>query len=155
MYIYLSSNHSSDVYPDNTPASFTVRLPETFKHPEDRRSGGRWFIGLIDIVLPQPAVKTLKDHILYITCKQAAEGIAFASNYTNILRSLPVRGAKRYGFLQLSPVLYIPLRVQDLTEITIELRDSEYRISPDLHKKSQTCPTLCTLELLWRTNTDH
>ena len=154
MYIYLSSNQSVDIYSDNTPASFTVQLPETFKHPESKRSGGRWFLGIVDIVLPQSAIKTLKDHILYITCNQA-EGVAFSSSYTSILRSLPVRGVKRFGFFQFFPVLYVPLRVQDLTELTIELRDSEYRILQDLDKNSKSYPTFCTLELLWRINTDH
>ena len=154
MYIYLSSNHSTDVHSDNTPACFTVQLPETFKHPENNPRGGLWFIGIVDIVLPQPAVKTLKDHVLYVTCKQV-EGCALGTSYTDILRSLPCREVKRQGFVQFSPVLYVPLRVQDVTQLTIELRDSENKILQDLHKKSENHPTLCTLELVWRTNTDH
>ena len=154
MIVYLDSNHSRDLHPTNTASRFVVQMPEPFTQPKHPITQGRWHLGLVDIVLPP--LKNIGDRwdVLYVSCLQG-EGAVVGNRYGNVLRSIAAAEVKRRCFIHFSPVLYIPLRVADVYEITIELRNQQGELVQLASPATSTDSTKCTLELIWRKGTSH
>lgn len=148
MYIYLSSTHSPDINPANTAAKFTVQLPRTFSSNDNASVRGRWYLGLLEITLPPISSSSHKWDILYVLCPDV-EGAVIGSTYSPILRSIALGEIRRHHYARFESVLYLPLRVADLANISIELSNSAGEVFPDLAEETKHS-THCTLELIWR-----
>ena len=59
LYLYISSNTSKDIYPDNRAANFRVRLPQTLYLQ------GSWSIALVDIDMPKLSDNYKPQHIIF------------------------------------------------------------------------------------------
>ena len=154
MIIYVASDHSAAVHVFNNPSRFTVQMPETFTSPKNNMTQGKWYLGLVDIVVPPIKGLTNKWDMVYVTCSQAEGGVVMNEMYSNVLRSFTSGEVKRRNLVRFSPVLYVPLRVTDVRDLTFELRNARGQLLEYLN----TAPadtTKCTLELLWRKDTNH
>ena len=153
MYIYLSSDQSLEINPGNTAAVFTVQLPESFTRPPNVGLRGQWYLGLIEITVPPVGVGDSKWDVIYVTCPHV-EGVALGDTYRAVLRSIAVGEIRRHNYTRFHSVLYAPLRVKDVRNISIELRDSDWNVLHDLTTETRHS-TKCTLELIWRRDTNH
>lgn len=138
----------------NNPGRFNVQMPEPFTSPQFQKHQGKWYLGLVDIVIPAVTSLTKKWDVLHVSCLQA-EGAVMGDSYCNVLRSIPLGEIKRKSYAYFNPVLHIPLRVTDVRELTIELRDSRGQLLPEFTKSTSSDTTKCTLELLWKIDTNH
>ena len=154
MIVYLDSNHSKAIHPLNTAARFTVQMPEPFTSPKHSNTQGKWYLGLVDIVLPPLKNTGNKWDVTYVTCLQC-EGAVVGDKYGNVLRSIANAEIKRRSFIRFSSVLHIPLRVTDVYELTVELRNHEGELLEVLNPAQDQNSTKCTLELIWRKGTSH
>ena len=153
MIIFVASDHSSSVHVFNNPSRFTVQMPETFTPPKNKMTQGKWYLGLVDIVVPPIKGLVNKWDIVYVTCNQTEGGVVMNEMYTNVLRSFTAGEAKRWNVVRFSPVLYVPLRVTDVRDLTFELRNARGQLLEYLNT-SHTDTTKCTVELLWRKDTN-
>jgi hypothetical protein len=152
MFLYLESTQSPQIYPENKPNSFTIRLPE----PYIRTGRGYWVLGLIQISIPS-FVKP-DDHpkwdFLYVTC-DACKGTPLGGTYAPLLHAVSCTQIKRFNHQEFASVLHIPLRLTSVSELTIEIRDSEWNL---VHlaeaTKGKRTSTKCVLELRWKKDTD-
>ena len=149
MLICLQSDQSPTVNPSNTPVLFTCTLPEHYNLDTQRR--GRWYLGLQEIVLPSVR-KGNKWDALYVCC-QGCETSPLGGMYKPIIASLSLGEIKRNNFTRFSPVHYVPLRVQSLSQLTVEIYCSEGEILEDLKENSRGQATKCTFELKWMKDT--
>jgi len=154
MIIHLASDHSTAVHPFNNPSRFTVRMPETFSPPKYNTSRGRWHLGLVDIVVPPIKGMANKWDVIYVTCSQAEGGVVMREVYSNVLRSFTSGEVKRRNLVRFYPVLYVPLRVTDVSDLTFELRNARGELLQYLNTAAADT-TKCTAELIWKRDTDH
>ena len=152
MYIYLSSDQSMEINPSNTAGKFTVQLPEPFTRPRNERARGQWHLGLIEIALPQIGADLSKWDVIYVTCPHV-EGVVTGDAYSSVLRAIALGEIKRHSYARFHSVLYTPLRVTDVKYISIELRNSRGDVLPELVDETSHS-TKCTLELVWRRDTN-
>ena len=152
MFIYISSDQTLGINPSNNAASFTVQMPESFSPPKNNLLNGQWYLGLIDIVVPSVNNRWSKWDVVYVTCAQL-EGSPFGDTYAPLLCSIPLGEIKRHNFVHMQTVLHVPVRVTDVRHISIELRNSEGDLIPELTGET-TQSTKCTLELIWRRDTN-
>lgn len=148
MYIYLSSHQTPRIYSENTAGKFTVQLPRTFTSNENASSRGRWYLGLVEITIPPITSSTTKWDIIYIVCPHV-EGVVLGPTYAPVLRSIAAGEIRRHHYVRFQSVLYVPLRIADIANISIELRNSEGEVLPDLAQEIEHS-TYCTLDLIWR-----
>ena len=152
MFIYGASDQTLGINPNNSAGSFTIQMPEAFTAPKNSILKGQWYLGLIDIVIPAVPNKWTKWDVMYVTCTQL-EGSVVGDAYSPVLRSIPLSEIKRHNFVCLHPVLYVPVRVTDVRHLTIELRDSRGDLLRELAGETIR-HTKCTLELIWRKDTN-
>lgn len=115
-------------------------------------SRGRWFLGLVEIAIP-PIAATSKDwDFLHIVCP-LIEGVVFGSSYTPILRAVAQGEIRSHNYARFDSVLHAPLRVADITNIAIEVRNSTGELTPELLEETKHS-TSCLLELLWKDATN-
>jgi len=154
MIIYMASDHSRALHPFNNPARFTVQMPETFTPPKGKMGQGQWYLGLVDIAVPPIKNPANKWDAVYVTCQQAEGGVVMNEMYSNVLRTFTVGEVKREGSVRFHPVLYVPLRVTDVRELTLELRTARGELL-SYNTAAANDTTKCTTELIWRKDTSH
>jgi len=154
MIIHLASDHSSAFHPFNNASRFTVQLPETFTQSWGRTAQGSWHLGLVDIVVPPIKNLPNKWDVVYVTCLQAEGSVVMNEKYSNVLRSFTAGEVKRRNIVRFQPVLHVPLRVTDVRELTLELRNSRGALLSYLNTGPGDT-TKCTVELTWRKDTSH
>lgn len=152
MIIYINSKESLSVHPNNTAGKFTVELPKTFSARDNGLSRGRWFMGLIEIIMPPVGTSSPKWEVLNVMCPHV-EGVVHSCTYSPILRSIPHGEIRRYNYARFSSVLHVPLRVTDIANISIEVRNSTGELTPELALETNHS-TSCTIELIWRRDTN-
>lgn len=155
MYIYINSLQSLDINTNNTAGKFTVQLPKTFSSKSNTTSAsrGRWFLGLVEITLPPIDSSAQKWDLLYIMCPHV-EGVAVGSSYKPLLRAIPQGEIRRHNYARFDSVLHVPLRVADLANISIEVRNSSGELRPELATETKHSSS-CILELIWKGDINH
>ena len=153
MLIYLVSDQTLGINPDNDAGRFTVQMPEVFTPPKNGLTGGRWYLGLVDIAVPLGNSGRTKWDVMYVNCPQL-EGSVVGDTYSPVLRSIPMGEIKRHGFARVQSVLYVPLRVSDVRHLSIELCDSRGKLLGEFNGETKNS-TKCTLELIWKKDTNH
>ena len=122
MFLCLDSNQKSQgvpLYPDNTATLFTCSLPEHFRLNALGRGQGRWHLGLTDIALPAMK-KGRKWDSIYVCCS-ACEVSCVGQSYKPVVASFSLGEIKRNNFVRFPSVHFVPLRVNNLSEITVEI----------------------------------
>ena len=109
-------------------------------------------MGLIEIAMPPVGAGANKWDVVYVTCPHV-EGVAMGVTYRPVLRSIALGEIRRHNYTRFTSVLYTPLRVKDVRHISIELRDSSWNLLPELAEETRHS-TKCTLELIWRRDTN-
>lgn len=153
MYIYINSSQSMAINTNNSAGQFTVQLPKTFTSRSNAVIKGRWFLGLVEITIPPSDAITHKWDLLYITCP-LIEGVVWGSSYAPILRSIPQGEMRRHNYARFDSVLHVPLRVADISNITIEVRNSSGDLITELLSEKKNSSS-CILELLWKGDINH
>jgi len=153
MYIYINSAESMLINPSNTAGKFTVQLPKILSPPDNRPRRGRWFMGLVEITLPPVGSSSSKWDVLHIVCPHV-EGVISGDSYRPILRSVPHGEIRRHNYARFDSVLRVPLRVADISNITIEVRNSSGELTAELAEEKKHS-TSCIIELLWIGDTNH
>lgn len=153
MYIYINSSQSMTINPNNAAGRFTVQLPKTFTSKGNALKRGHWFLGLVEITIPPIDASTQKWDLLYITCP-LIEGVVWGSSYAPILRAIPQGEIRRHCYARFDSVLHVPLRVADISNITIEVRNSSCELIPELLSEKKNSSS-CILELLWKGDINH
>jgi hypothetical protein len=152
MFIYLDSHQSLDINRNNTAGKFTVQLPESFSRPVNATSRGQWYLGLVEIAIPSVGAGANKWDVVYVVCPEV-EGVTLGDTYRAVLRSIALGEIRRHNYVRFQSVLYTPLRVKDVSHISIELRDSSWNVLPELVRETRHS-TKCTLELIWKRDTN-
>ena len=148
MLLCLQSDQSEDVYPGNTCAAFACVLPE--RYDLDTHGKGQWFLGLTEITLP-PIKSSKKCEPIYVCCRQC-ETSSIGRFYKPVVASFSVGEIKRNGFVRFSPVHYVPLRVDSLEHLSVELCDCRGEIFRELTESGQ--PSKCSFDLKWTSVTN-
>ena len=129
IYLFLSSNDSLDCFPDNTPAKFTVKLPETMYLNQ-----GAWVCTLIDL---KCQTLTLTD--LYVFCDVVKDSYV-RNRKLPILQQVPKRtGGHIREYFGSSVVLGLTRHV--FNSVTMYIKDADMN-TPSFTKEPVTC-TLC------------
>lgn len=148
MFICVESDQKYDgisLHPNNTAGCFTCRLPE---HYNINTGGqGRWYLALLEIALP-PLKTGRKWDPLYVCCT-ACEPSSIGQLYKPVVASLSIGEVKRQNFVRLPSVHPVPLRVNTLSELTVEIYDKDGRIFKDLASKQPDQSSKCTFLLKW------
>ena len=144
-FVYQPSQYWKQIYSPAARAYLSTNVSDG-----GRKAGG-WGFGLFDITIPSlKNQKTLnKWDMIYIICN-AGQVQTFGDVYIPILRSISVGELKRSSTIKFPTVVYMPLRVKDLSQIRIELQWGSGR-PVELMKDGTTA---CTLQLRWLNNTD-
>ena len=153
MFLCLESDQKSrglPIHPDNTAALFTCSLPEYFRM--DTMGHGRWHLGLAELTLP-PIKTGRKWDAIYVCCS-ACELSCIGQSYKPVVASLSVGEIKRNNFVRFPSVELIPLRVNSLDEVTIEICGKEGELLKELNVSSPELTSKCTFILQWRPYTN-
>lgn len=138
-YLYVSSDSSKTVYPDNNPESFTVHLEQPLDLP------GTWYCGLKELYFSGEfkinkrglghLPKVAPQH-LYV-CTDIVEGTVVSGVYLPLLRRSVIRKKFEHTFLE---PYYFKVVNQRLSSITVYVLD--HRLKPVVFKKG---PLVCLL----------
>jgi hypothetical protein len=127
MYVYVSDKDNPAIYPNNTPDSFTVALPEPLK------LRGHWQVALWDIDIKS----TQKLGSVYIACNIVAESYA-NSQYKKLLRRIVV--TKSQYNKEFSPPQYVTIdNTADIESIEIEILDADTLEKPSVPIQRVNC----------------
>ena len=142
LYLYVTSQSSDDIYPNNDPSHFRLSLPQLIKLE------GTWFISLVDIDLPK-----LKENYKpsYLVISSSACTPSF---YENSLRPVLQRfyfGEVRSGRpLRFDPPRYVMVNSESIHSLEFRITDDEGekpsfkpgKVSCTLHLRKETEQTL-------------
>ena len=148
MFICLESDQKSKgvlLHPDNTAALFTCSLPEHFSLESFTR--GHWHLGLTELTLP-PIKSGKKWDSLYVCCS-VCELSCIGQTYKPVVTSLSLGEIKRNNFVRLPSVELVPLRVNNLSEITVEICGKEGDLLKELNHQNPEQTSKCTFILQW------
>lgn len=141
LFIYLQSNDSLDVYPDNKVQSFIVKLPgRLYLH-------GKWVCALSEIYLPPIHLQTgyATPRIIAIdVCSPLCSDTVTGESRAPVIRRLLIEQEAQVNgtCLRFNPLQYTELIRHETGEIHIYLRHE----SP-LHFPVANAPLYCTLHL--------
>ena len=138
------------LHPNNTPAFFTCTLPEHFR--VDTLGRGRWHLGLLELTLP-PIKTGRKWDALYVCCS-ACELSCIGQAYKPVVASLSVGEIKRNNFVRFPSVELVPLRVNSLDQVTVEICGKEGEVFQELNTQNPEHASKCTFILQWRAYTN-
>ena len=138
------------LHPHNTAAFFTCSLPEHFRLATFGR--GRWHIGLLELTLP-PIKTGRKWDALYVCCS-ACELSCIGQSYKPVVASLSVGEIKRNNFVRFPSVELVPLRVNSLDEVTVEICGKEGEVFQELNTRNPEHMSKCTFILQWKAYTN-
>ena len=138
------------LHPNNTAASFTCSLPEHFSLATFGR--GCWHLGLVELTLP-PIKTGRKWDALYVCCS-GCELSCIGQSYRPVVASLSVGEIKRNNFVRFPSVELVPLRVNSLDEVTVEICGKEGEIFQELNTQNPEYTSKCTFILQWRAYTN-
>lgn len=105
-YVYLSSQDSTNNFPDNSAFDFTLLLPERIF-----LEGDKWWCGLI-----QCHLTSAPKQDVFICTDICAESVTGSSR-------LPVLRRIRTKVFEASHVTYVPVKVRELSSIRVYIRD--------------------------------
>ena len=149
MLLCLQSDQSSDMFEGNKACSFVCVLPERYELNTNGR--GKWFIGLTEITLP--IVKSSRKwEAIYVCCQQCEYSVV-GQIYKPIVASFSVGEIKRNNFTRFSPVHYVPLKVDNLDQINVEICHSNGEVIEELHNGVKDSVTKCVFDLQWQIGT--
>lgn len=151
MLLYLNSGVSGNGR-GNTPSSFTCFLPE--RYDLNTRGRGSWSLGLTEICLPQvTGVKNWES--IYVLCS-VCQSSALGERYKPVLASLCVGEVKKQNFVRIPSVTYVPLRVNSLSEITVNISgfNGELVKIQETNGNGEVYSTTCTVDLKWMKDID-
>ena len=116
-YLFLSSEDSKDLYPQNTPQDFTVQLPERIQLT------GEWTLALVEIEYPTSFSRNPPASLWFEVdlCETSIVG----DRKLPVLRRLPVTSipnneTKRLTF---DPLLHLPIRQYDFDKVHIHIKE--------------------------------
>ena len=109
-YVYLSSDDSKIYFPDNVPAKFTVKLPETL------HLRGKWQLALCDVQYPS-IEKKQPEQLLLLTdiCQDSIVGET----------RMPILRRFKYtteGYTSFGVFYYVTLKNREVDRISVYLR---------------------------------
>lgn len=120
MYIYLQSNDSIELYPDNNGARFTVRLPKRL------HMSGTWTCALCEIHIPPIHSQgfTWTPALPIAVCSTLCAGSVLTGMHVPVLRQIILSDQEQREGTSLSfnPLYYIPIVQADLEAISIYLK---------------------------------
>lgn len=149
MLLCVTSDPEITGRPQNTPASFSSPLPEHYSLETGRR--GLWCLGLKEIYLP--TVKTGRKGDRLLVCCNGCESSAFGEVYKPIVATLSVGEIKRNSFVRYESVCYVPLRVNSLSELGVEICTKDGERLKELNESTGAGQaTSCTFILKWSPN---
>lgn len=137
-YIYLSSNVSSDIYPENRPNNFTAVLPQILQLQ------GLWSLSLLEV-----DIKADRPSQLFVLC-DIVNASYVGGQFRRILRRVTVTGEKENNTFSLPQ--YVPVdNTCDIQTINITILDCNTllptllplgRVNCTLHLKRDRPPLL-------------
>jgi Ca2+-dependent lipid-binding protein len=128
MFLYLSSDHCKDTYPENEPQNFTVDLPQTL------RLQGEWSLGLLQVHIKSP--KPINKHV-YIACNIIVNSYVGRECY-RILKYFKVD--KNLMAQDFGPVQYVAVENTGyINSITLQLLDSNNMLPASFVIEKLTC----------------
>lgn len=149
MLLCVTSDPTISGRPGNTAASFSCPLPEHYSLDTGRR--GFWSLGLKEVYVP--ALKTGRRWDRLYLCCDACESSALGALYKPVLATFSVGEIKRNGFVRFQSVCYVPLRVNGLSELRVEICDKAGETLEELNVKANAAQTTsCTFSLKWMPN---
>ena len=110
-YIHLQSGDSRAYFPGNKASRFTTKLPETL-HLE-----GRWKVALCEISYPK-----MRNPTKMTVCGDMCGETIVGEKRLPLLRIID---AKKKNSLSFNPVYYMPVRVQEMDRISIEINTAD------------------------------
>ena len=118
----------------------------------DTMGHGRWHLGLAELTLP-PIKTGRKWDAIYVCCS-ACELSCIGRSYKPVVASLSVGEIKRNNFVRFPSVELIPLRVNSLDEVTVEICGKEGETLEELNVVNPELTSKCTFLLQWRAHTN-
>jgi len=115
-HLYLSSEDSKDLYPNNKPSSFVVQLPKTICLK------GMWMCALCEVQYNHEAARSHEN--IYI-CSDLCEGSIVGKRMFPVLRQVFTKGKKsrRLTQEQYSQLYYVKVTKEEFNTITIHIKD--------------------------------
>ena len=110
-YIHLQSGDPRAYFPGNKASRFTTKLPETL-HLE-----GRWKVALCGISYPK-----MRNPTKMTVCGDMCGETIVGEKRLPLLRIID---AKKKNSLSFNPVYYMPVRVQEMDRISIEINTAD------------------------------
>ena len=107
-YIHLQSGDSRAYFPGNKASHFTTKLPETL-HLE-----GHWKVALCGIFM--------RNHTKMAVCGDMCGETIVGEKRLPLLR---ITDAKKKNSLSFNPAYYMPVRVQEMDRISIEINTAD------------------------------
>lgn len=111
-YMIFRSDQNSEYYPDNTPYSFKVKLPQTMT------LNGDWKVALTEITLTEDIEK---EDILYIYTNICSESFINGENVPLLRRVI----SATKGNITFTPSYYIPVIKSEINEIEFTLENHQ------------------------------
>ena len=131
LFLFLSSNDSLEYYPDNKPACFSVKLPETMYL---NGGGGMWMCALRDF---QCRTSVVAD--LYLFCDMVEDSYV-RNRKLPILQHIPRDFTTRQIVQTYDSSIHFPVTRQEINIITIHIKDEHLEFAPLVDQ-----PSTCTL----------
>ena len=131
LYIYLQSDHCRLDYPENTAASFTVKLPRRL------HLHGQWSCGLSDIIMPPVRLLNRAEWAPALPlniCTTLCEDSIITSMQAPVLRRIVINDREqREGTRMIfNPAYYIPIVQNDFETITLYINaDFQHKVTFD------------------------
>ena len=135
IYLYLSSDTSKDIYPDNHAGSFRVKLPQTLY------LGGKWTIALLDIDLPKISQNPKPHHITLQT--SISTPCIYKSGLNSVIQRLYFSEVKRGLPVYITNPRYMPVSINILDTFDMFITDDKGQKVP-----FEPGSLECTLHLL-------
>lgn len=140
LYLYLSSDSSQRIFPNNRPCKFIIRLPEVIRLQE-----GKWCIALLDIDFPKfdedykPAYVTVETNI--------CEASVYGDIYRPVLHRFYFNEIRKSQPVTIGIPRYIPVSVLNASQLEIHITDDSKN-----YVSFRAGATRCTLHLTKASN---